>query len=66
MDDLDALRCAELLPTQHRRYAELHTALRADELNAVGDDDGQRAWMHILAVIDELERARRHPDEVLQ
>ena len=66
MDDLDALRCAKLLLDRHGRDAELHAAMRADELDAAGDDDGRRAWMRILAAIDELERVRRRPGEVLQ
>ena len=66
MDDLDALRCAKLLLDRHGRDAELHAAMRADELDAAGDDDGRRAWMRILAAIDELERVKRHPGEALQ
>ena len=66
MDDLDALRCAKLLLDRHGRDAALHAAMRADELDAVGDDDGRRAWMRILAAIDELERVKRHPGEALQ
>ncbi len=65
MDDLDALRCAKLLLDQHGRDAELHAAMRADELDAAGDDDGRRAWMRILAAIDELDRVKRHPGEGL-
>jgi hypothetical protein len=35
VDDLDAYRCAKLLLDQHGRDAELHAAIRADELKAV-------------------------------
>jgi len=66
VDDLDALRCAKLLLDRHGRGAELHAAMRADELDAVGNDAGRRAWMRILAAINELERVRRHPGEALQ
>ena len=40
--------------------------MRADELDAAGNDDGRRTWMRILAAIDELERVTRHPGEALQ
>ena len=66
MDDLDALRCARLLLDRHGRDAELHVAMRADELDAAGDEAGRRAWMRILAAIDELERVTRRPGEALQ
>ncbi len=59
MDDLDALRCAKLLLDRHGRDAELHAALRADEA-------GRRAWMRILAAVDELARTERRWDEALQ
>ena len=66
MDDLDALRCARLVLDRHGRDAELHAAMRADELDAAGDEAGRRAWMRILAAIDELERVTRCPGEALQ
>ncbi len=66
MTGLDALRCAKLLLDQHGDGAELVAAMRADELDAVGDEAGRRAWMRILAAIDELARMARRPDEPLQ
>ena len=66
MDELDAYRCAKLLLDQHGQDAELHAAMRADELDAAGDAAGQRAWMRILAAIDELARTERHLGEQLQ
>ena len=66
MDDLDALRCAKLLLDRHGRDAELRAALRADELEASGDDAGRRAWMRILAAVDELARTERRRGETLQ
>ena len=56
MNDLDAYRCARLLLDRHGRDAELQTAMRADELGAVGDEAGREAWMRILAAVDELAR----------
>jgi len=66
VDDLDAYRCAKLLLDQHGRDAELHAAMRADELEAVGDEAGLRAWMLILAALDELVRTERRQGEPLQ
>jgi len=66
LGDLDALRCAKLLLDRHGRDAELHAAMRADELEAAGDEAGRRAWMRILAAMDELARTERRQDETLQ
>ena len=66
MDGLDAYRCAKLLLDQHGRDAELHAAMRADELEAAGDEAGLRAWMLILAALDELVRTERRQGEPLQ
>ena len=63
---LDACRCAKLLLDQHGDGAELHAAMRADELEAAGDEAGRRAWMRILAAIDELARTERRRGEALQ
>ena len=40
--------------------------MRADELEAAGDEAGRRAWMLILAALDELTRTERRPGEPLQ
>lgn len=66
MTSLDAYRCAKLLLDQHGRDAELHAAMRADELEAAGDEAGLRAWMLILAALDELVRTERRQSEPLQ
>ncbi len=66
MTGLDAYRCAKLLLDQHGRDAELHAAMRADELEAAGDEAGLRAWMLILAALDELVRTERRQGEPLQ
>ncbi len=66
MGDLDALRCAKLLLDRHGRDAELHAALRIDELGTAGDEAGRRAWARILAAVDELARTERRPNETLQ
>ena len=66
MTGLDAYRCAKLLLDRHGRDAELHAAMRADELEAAGDEAGRQAWMHILAALDELTRTERRPGEPLQ
>lgn len=66
MTGLDAYRCAKLLLDQHGRDAELRAAMRADELEAAGDVAGRRAWMLILAALDELMRTERRQGESLQ
>lgn len=66
MNDLDAYRCAKLLLDRHGRDAELQAAVRADELEAAGDEAGRRAWMRILAAMDELVRTERCQGEPLQ
>jgi len=66
MDQLDAYRCAKLLLDQHGAAAPIHAAMRADELDAAGDQAGRRAWIAIMAAIDELGRTERRPSEGLQ
>jgi len=66
LDELDALRCAKLLLNRHGRDAELYAAMGADALEAAGDDVGRRAWMRILAAVDELARTERRRGETLQ
>ena len=66
MDDLDAYRYAKLLLDQHGSGADLQAAMRADALEAAGDEAGRRAWMQILAALDELCRTERRPHEQVQ
>lgn len=66
MDQLDAYRCAKLLLDQHGEDALIHAAMRADELDAAGDQAGRRAWMAIMTAIDELGRTKRRPSEGVQ
>jgi len=42
MDDIDIYRTASLLVKKHGKDAPLHAAMRADEMLAAGDIDGQR------------------------
>lgn len=51
---------------QHGDKAELVAAMRADELDIAGNEAGRRAWMRILAAVDELGRTARRKGEVLQ
>lgn len=55
-----------MLLDQHGEDVPIHAALRADELQAAGDEAGRRAWLAILAAMDELGRLRRRPSEALQ
>ena len=66
MDKLDIYRCAKLLLDQHGRDAGLQAAMRADALDAAGDEAGRRARMRILAAVDELARTERRRDEPQQ
>jgi len=52
--DIDVYRSANLLIKQHGDDAEIHAAMRADELLASGDLDGQRVWMQIIKAIKDF------------
>ncbi len=56
--DIDIWRAAKLLVDRHGDEAPLHAAMRADELLAEGDVDGQQIWKRILSAIEELLRGR--------
>ncbi len=66
MNELDAYRCAKLLMDQYGCDAEFHAAMRVDALDAAGDEAGRRAWLRILAAVDELARVKRRQGEALQ
>ncbi len=59
IDDMDIWRAAKLLVDRHGDEAPIHAAMRADEMLAEGDVDGQRIWKRILSAIEELLRGRR-------
>ena len=52
--EIDVYRSAKLLIDQHGTEAPIEAAMRADELLAAGDLDGQRVWLRILAAVNEL------------
>lgn len=54
MDDIDIYRTASVLITQHGKDAAIHAAMRADEMLAAGDIDGQRVWQRVIKAIDQL------------
>lgn len=54
VDELDIWRSAHLLIEKHGDEAELAAALRADELLARGDVDGERTWRRIRKAILKL------------
>lgn len=62
---IDVFRSAKLLLNRHGQDAPLHAAQRAGELEGAGDEAGHRAWIAILAAIDELARTARVPLEQL-
>ena len=47
-------RAANLLVRQHGADADLHTAMRADELQDAGDMLGAAVWRQVLDAIDAL------------
>ena len=53
LSDRELWACAQKVLDMHGTDAELHAALRADELLESGDIDGQRVWLTILARIEE-------------
>jgi hypothetical protein len=53
--------CANELMRRHGEDAVFHAAMRADELIAAGDVEGQRAWLRIIECIEQLERAPKEP-----
>lgn len=52
--DLDIYHTANELIKRHGKDAPINAAMRADELMAAGDMDGQAVWKRVLAAIDEL------------
>ena len=52
--DLDVYRAANELLKQHGDEAPIHAVMRADEMLAKGDLDGQATWKRILQAVDEL------------
>ncbi len=55
----DIYRSAKLMIDRRGDDAPLFAAMRADELLAKGDIEGQSAWKRILRAIDELQRGRK-------
>lgn len=52
----DVLRRAVLLVDRYGANAEVHIAMRVDELMNAEDLDGARAWRRVLGAVDELRR----------
>jgi hypothetical protein len=65
LDEVDTLRSANLLISQHGTNAAVQAAMRADALLAQGDVEGALIWKRIVAAIEELERQKRRHDEGL-
>ena len=58
IEEPDVWRAAKLLIDLHRDEAPSHAAMRADELLADGDVEGQQIWLRILRAAEELQRQR--------
>ena len=53
--NLDIYRSAKALIDQHGDLgAEMHAAMRADELLGAGDMAGRRVWLRVLEAVREL------------
>ncbi len=50
--DLDIYRTANEYIKRYSENAAVHAAMRADELLAKGDLNGQRVWIRIIAATD--------------
>ena len=66
MHPLDPYRCANILIEQHGANAEIYVAMQADKLDAERDEAGRRAWMKILAALDDLRRTTPAAGESIQ
>lgn len=52
--DLDVYRSAQAIIKRYGEDAALHAAMRADEMLATGDVEGQAIWKRIVKAIQEL------------
>ena len=59
MHPLDPWRVANLLIEQHGADADLHAAMRLDELWEAGDAMGAAVWRQVRDAIDALRRTRQ-------
>jgi hypothetical protein len=62
IDDHDIFRAAQLLIEQHGEGAVTRANLRADQLLAERDVEGNALWHRILAATEELQRGRREEE----
>ena len=60
--DLDIYRTANELIKQHGEDAQIHAAMRADELLEAGDMEGKAVWLRITKATDELLSKKRPKD----
>ena len=51
---IDIWRAAQLMLKRYGERALEESALRADELSSVGDDDGVETWRGIMAAVSQL------------
>lgn len=65
MHPLDPWRVANLLIEQRGADADLHAAMRIDELWDAGDAMGAAVWRQVLTAIDALRRTRQLSGEAL-
>ena len=51
VSDKDIYRSANIMIRQHGDDAIMHAAMRADELLAKGDLEGERVWLRVIEAI---------------
>ena len=64
VDQIDIYRSASRMIRQHGSEANIHAAMRADELLEAGDLEGAAVWRQVVNAIQELQRGAR-PGEAI-
>ncbi len=65
-EDMIIYRTATLLIKEHGNYrAQLFAVTRAEELKAVGDQEGQGVWIKVLDAIRDVSESEPDEDDVV-
>ena len=65
MGENDSWRPAHVIVKRYGEDASIQTTMRADELLATGDFDGQRTWKQIMRAVEDLQRGTPAPGEAV-
>jgi hypothetical protein len=63
-DQIDIYRTASLMIREHGSEANIHAAIRSDELLEAGDTECASVWRQVVKAIQELQRGAR-PGEAI-